>query len=198
MPRFAKDADRPMALGDAAQLVAHRQGPLAVSLRTVAEQIGVSLATVRRIVDDADASPLRLALEFLAATRGGTDGATVPSAGPAARCRAADALRHWLPSHPENVQEEHAWRSIVGACGHDPHVAALEDVRCDALARCAQSVARAFVAASEPCASEAVRLCCLVEGAVIGTCEGRLGLAEAEELIERHLASLEGAPDPQT
>ena len=194
MPKLIDYVARFQEIRRAVYVVTLQDGPTAVTLGSVAAEMGLSVSSLGRLLHSADELP-RLGLQW-------AEGVmrehlfSVPlreqRSGDPVTC-AVRALLLTLPRTESLADAERVWRALVGA--HERRAAWAHDARRDQAAAqeaTCRRVVETLALPKEDQDHEVDRLRALVEGVIAGVCARTFGPETGVAVISRHLESLLG------
>jgi AcrR family transcriptional regulator len=188
MPKIVDYGARMDLVAEATCVLAARSGGAAVTVPAVAEELGLSVSSVRRCVAST-ASLESLAVRLLERKRMSrllTRGR--PDVGEQRAAREVGALLRLLPADEEEVAEERAWRALSGGSEPSALVAEAKGAR-DVVLELAIRELLVAIGAPAP-EQQQQRLRALVDGLLVGLCERRLDIAEATTLVVSEVSLL--------
>lgn len=180
MPKIVDYGARMDLVAEATCALAARSGGAAVTVPAVADELGLSVSSVRRCVASA-ASLESLAVRLLERKRTSrllTRGR--PDVGPRPAARELGALLRLLPADEEEVAEERAWRALSAGSEPSALVAEAKGARDVVLERAVRDL---LLALGTSTLGHQQRLRALVDGLLTGLCDQRLDLAEVTTLL---------------
>lgn len=186
MPKIVDYGARMDLVAEATCTLAARSGGAAVTVPAVADELGLSVSSVRRCVASTaslEALAVRL-LERKRRSRLMTRGQPDVGAHPAAR--EVGALLRLLPADEEEVAEERAWRALSGGSEPSVLVAEAKGARDVVLELAIRDL---LVALDLPTPGHQQRLRALVDGLLAGLCDRRLDLADVTTLVVSEASS---------